>query len=511
MHQIARLFLLSFVIALFFPSLSTAQIPDSFPAATPESQGIPSASLEELSNIVQGYFDRDYIIGAELLVIKNRRTVFHETFGWKDREDKKTMERNTIFNVRSMTKPLTGAAIQILIDEGKLNLSDRVVDTIPGFSGNSEMDITIEQLLTHRSGLPLSTLTRLDEFDDLYSMANSIGEKGIQFKPGYKFWYSDAGSEVLGAVVEVVSGLPLDRFIRERILDPLGMTDSFSASPTLGNESLWDRVGTLYYWLNRESWIEIWKPEGQPFYPFAWGSQTLYSTPMDYARFIAMWMDGGITGNQRILSEEAVNRSLSPASVLTSLGSDVPAPTGFPGITSYYGQMSVLYLPSDEDISGTPVIIGHSGSDGTWAWGWPEHDLIVMYFTQSRNGVTGIRLEMDIERLLVHPGIEPEIPEELRPYLGDYSPSRSNSDDDIFTILSHNGHLGLDIPGLFIFELNDPDSRGRWTSKIEPNIFVSFVRDDTGSVTGMKFNEPGNSTRFNKIQPTPVHHWQLFH
>ena len=185
MHQIARLFLQSFVIALFFPSLSTAQIPDSFPAATPESQGIPSASLEELSNIVQGYFDRDYIIGAELLVIKNRRTVFHETFGWKDREDKKTMERNTIFNVRSMTKPLTGAAIQILIDEGKLNLSDRVVDTIPGFSGNSEMDITIEQLLTHRSGLPLSTLTRLDEFDDLYSMANSIGEKGIQFKPRF--------------------------------------------------------------------------------------------------------------------------------------------------------------------------------------------------------------------------------------------------------------------------------------------------------------------------------------
>ncbi len=510
MQQITRLFLWILFIPLFFSSLSTAQNADHFPQASPESQGIPSALLEELSDQVQLFLDRDHIVGAELLVIKNRRTVLHQTFGWLDREKHKAMVRDSIFNVRSMTKPITGAAIQILIDEGKLKLSDRASNYIPGFSGNNTRSITIEQLLTHRSGLPLSTLTALDEYDDLYTMANSIGENGTQFHPGTKFWYSDAGTEVLGAIVEVVSGIPLDQFIRERLLEPLGMADSFSYSPTPGNESMWDRVGSIYYWLNRDSWIKIWQSDGTPFYPFAWGSQTLYSTPKDYARFIAMWMDKGLAGERRILSEEAVTRSLTPVSFMTSLGQDSPMPTGFSGLTTCYGQMSISYLPSDKGITGAPVIIGHDGSDGTNAWGYPEQDLIVMYFTQSRGGLTVIRLETDIGRLLINHGVEPEIPDEYRPYVGDYSPSRTSSGDDIFSIFYHNGRLGLDYPGIFILQLNDPDSNGRWYNALDHNVYVMFDYDEIGEVKGMRCFEPGLTRRFNKIQPTSVSHWSLF-
>jgi CubicO group peptidase (beta-lactamase class C family) len=241
------LFLLVAVV-LVVPAFAPAQDQAGFPVATPESQGLSTAALDELANEVRGYLDDELIVGAEILVIKNRHTVLHEVFGWMDREDNKPMGRNTIFNIRSMTKPLTGAAAQILIDEGKLNLEDRVAKYLPGFDNSKSEAITIEQLLTHRSGLPLSILTGLNDYENLYSMANAVGEGGPQFRPGSKFWYSDAGTEVLGAVVEQVSGLFLDQFVTERLLEPLEMGDSFYS--TGETDPRWGRVGSLYLGLS---------------------------------------------------------------------------------------------------------------------------------------------------------------------------------------------------------------------------------------------------------------------
>ena len=254
----------------------------------PENHGIPVEVLEEFSTTIYKHFEDDYIVGAEFLIVKSGHIVMHEAYGWMDREELKPIEPNTIFNIRSMTKMLTGASAQILIDEGRLSLDDQVSQYLPGFNNRKSGGITIEQLLTHRSGLPMSTLTSLDEFDDLYSIGNSIGEKGPEFTPGSKFWYSDAGSEALGAVVEVVSGVTLDRFVRERLLYPLDMNDTFYITEL---DAPLDRFASLYIAIPG-SWEKGWMP-GEPFYPFAWGSHSLYSTQMDYARFIFMLMYGG--------------------------------------------------------------------------------------------------------------------------------------------------------------------------------------------------------------------------
>jgi len=339
-----------------------------FPHADPEIHGIPAEALEELSATINNHVEDDRIVGAEFLIIKSGYIVMHEVYGWMDREELRPMEPNTIFNIRSMTKMLTGASAQILIDEGRLSLTDKVAQYLPGFDNRRSGDITIEQLLTHRSGLPLSIITSLNEFDDLYSFGNSIGEQGPEFTPGSKFWYSDAGSEALGAVVEVVSGVTLDRFVRERLLDPLDMNDTFYITEP---EAPLDRFASLY--IGTPGFWEKWWVPGQPFYPFAWGSQSLYSTPMDYAKFIFMLMNGGAHSGDRILSEQAVERILTPVSVLTNLDSDAPAPTGFPFTEAFYGQMSVLNISSDGQLR----IFGHSGSDGTWAWAFPEHDMMI--------------------------------------------------------------------------------------------------------------------------------------
>lgn len=268
---ISRLFLACCTLS----SAAAAQTP--FPPATPESQGMSSAALAELVTIINGYLARDMVVGAEFLVVKNRHTVLHEVFGWKDRENGEPMEPGTIFNVRSMTKPLTGAAAQMLIDEGLLSLGDTAAAFLPGFDNDASREITIEQLLTHRSGLPTGILASVDDYPDLWSMGNAVGEIGPVFPPGSKFWYSDAGTDALGAVVEQVSGTGLQDFVTSRLLEPLQMGDSFSCSPGEGHP-LWDRVASLYFpYLG--VWTKFWEPDGSPFYPFTWGSQTLYATP----------------------------------------------------------------------------------------------------------------------------------------------------------------------------------------------------------------------------------------
>ena len=476
--------------------LATAQEDPCIPQADPEIHEIPVAALDELSATIQGHFEDDHIVGAEFLLLKSGQIVMHETYGWMDREEQKPMEPNTIFNIRSMTKMLTGASAQILIDEGMLSLDDKVAQYLPGFDNRRSGLITIEQLLTHRSGLPLTTVSSLEELDafgDLYSFANSIGEQGPEFTPGEKFWYSDAGSEALGAVVEIVSGVTLDRFVRERLLYPLDMNDTFYVTEP---EAPLERFASLYIGVPG-LWEKWWIP-GEPFYPFAWGSQSLYSTPTDYARFISMLMNDGIYNGERILSTDAVDRILTPVSVMTNLGSDMPAPTGFPFTEVYYGQMSVINMSSDGQLR----VFGHSGSDGTWAWAFPEHGIMAFYFTQSRGQATGIRLETDIDRLIVNPGYAPppEIVEQYEPYLGAYVSESAASMGEQFTVVIHNERLGFDISSLFIFELEDPSTvGGRWYFQLDENLSIEFIRGRSGSVAGLRFYEPGYTHTMTKV------------
>jgi CubicO group peptidase (beta-lactamase class C family) len=186
----------------FFLLLSPlpAQDANSFPPATAESVGLSASAVQAIRDEAAGYAKNGTIVGGELLIIKNRKTILHEAFGDRDREDKKPMEKNTIFNIRSMTKSLTGAAMQILIDENKVNLADPAAKYLPGFDNDKSRTITVEQLLTHRSGLPLTIITLgMWQFPNLQALAEAIGKKGPDFKPGEKFWYSDAGSDSVAA------------------------------------------------------------------------------------------------------------------------------------------------------------------------------------------------------------------------------------------------------------------------------------------------------------------------
>lgn len=474
--------------------------PSSPHSADPDEQGISTTAFHEIGNTVKAYGDRDIIVGATLLIIKDRHCILSEACGWQDREQAKPMRSDTLCNIRSMTKMLTGAACQILIDEDMVGLTNRVAEYLPGFDTTRSRGITVEQLLTHRSGLPLTILTSLDQYATLYDMANAVGQRGPQFTPGSRFWYSDAGTDCLGAVVEVASGTTLDVFVRARLLQPLEMRDTFYLQETAIPR---DRIATLYMG-KVGAWTSAWTPD-LPFYPFAWGSQSLFSTPADYAKFLAMLMDKGMANGKRILSEAAVARILTPVSVMAGLGSTVPNPTGFSDSQCYYGQMAVLYK-SAEGVQA----FGHSGSDGTWAWAWPEEDLMILYFTQSRGQATGVRLETEVDRWILRPQDHPpdETVKRYAPYLGwyraDFESALGAFRDQEFAVVIQNERLGLDVPGQFIFLLRDSTPGGRWYFEMANELSVFFDRDSAGTVTGLTFYEPGHSFRLPRVEKHPA-------
>jgi CubicO group peptidase (beta-lactamase class C family) len=369
-----------------------------FPEATARSQGIEQGALDELCDIIQGYVDDGKVLGVEFLVIKNRFTVLHRTFGWKDYEgDRKVpMERGTIFNIRSMTKSVVGTAAQMLIDEGKLAPGDRVAKYIPAFDKEPCKAVTVEHLLTHRSGFPLGPLAlSFHAFKNLFEVADRVAEVELLFEPGKKFQYSDLGADTLGAVVARASGKSLDVFLQERILDPLGMKDTLTLF--VRDDPRAARVAPLFAG-SKGAWMRAWKPY-HPLYPFTFGSQSLYATPMDFARFMALWMDRGQWGGRRLLSEAAVRRGLTAVSDMDGY------PTGFKGLKAAYARMWMVYIDDETPVESfgeaEPALFAHSGSDGTKAWAWPDQDLLVLYFSQSRGGITAIEIESDLERLLV--------------------------------------------------------------------------------------------------------------
>lgn len=492
--------LLTLTAIAAWPGRATAQAAPAeppFPTATPESQGLSSSSLVELVDTVRDMHARDLFLGAELVIIKNRHLVLHETFGVSDREREIAWQPNTICNIRSMSKPLTGAAIQILIDRGRIQLDDPAAKFLPAFDNETLRAITIGHLLSHQSGLPLTAVTTsVDQFEDLQSQVASLAEAELRFEPGTDFWYSDAGTDTLGAIVEVISGQTLDAFINDELLTPLGMSDSFYGIHD--DEPRFARTASLYIG-GPDAWTRFWQPNDGALYPCAWGSQTIYATPLDYAQFLCMWMDEGkARDGTPVLSPEAVRRTLTPATPMKMLGSDARFPTDFAGLETFYGQMAVLHVPTDGDgadnsTDATAAIIGHSGSDGTIAWAWPERDLMILFFTQSRGGSAVLRLEDPIERLILHPeqaAANATVPEEVRPLLGTYIANFAAFENEPFEVLYRNGKLALDIPSQMVFELMEPNEKGHRAFAIAPDqIFVTFERDADGAVNRLKLHQ----------------------
>jgi CubicO group peptidase (beta-lactamase class C family) len=388
--------------------LLAAATAQDLPSTKPDAVGLSSDRLDRIATTVQRSIDDKRIAGAVTLVVRHGHVAWFKSQGMMDREAGKAMRPDAMFRICSMTKPITSVAAMILYEEGKFLLDDPVSKYLPEFKNPKVLvkpahggesytipaknDITIRDLLRHTSGI---TYQWNDDLGPIYEKGNvasgilqydgTIGDSvknlaalPVLFNPGERFEYS-LSVDVVGRLVEVLSGQPLDQFFRTRIFEPLGMKDTYFYPP----ESKLDRLATAYTYypgkgLNRFPDTPI--REG-PFvysadYPYRGpkklfsGGAGLVSTAMDYARFCQMMLDEGKVGNTRLLSRKTVE--LMTHDQLGKIGPDQGIGIGF-GIEGVKGPLSDL------------------GSVGEYNWGGffytgftvdPKEQMIVIFMAQ---------------------------------------------------------------------------------------------------------------------------------
>jgi CubicO group peptidase (beta-lactamase class C family) len=480
-----RLVILSALLCAFPFIMVHAQtaspLPNPFPPSRPEDLGIAPGVLEEMSARVRGWIEQEDAVGAELVVIKNRRTVLHEVYGLRDLEDETPVVPETIVCIRSMTKPVVGTAIQILVDEARLSLDDTAAKYLPSFANARSERVTVRQLLTHTAGFPITLIDReLSMYKSHQEVVEQAGTIGPSLPPG-EFSYSDSGVEALTEIVSRVAGEPAERFIKRRILDPLGMSSTYTTLDS--NPRLRARVSSNHAG-GPAAWHKYWDNDAAPLFPFFLGAAGMYSTVSDYAKFLAMWMGGGRAPSGRVLSEDAVRRALEPTvAMIMPGGPGVPA-TRFPNVQVFYGQLWSIYKGVPAAPGALPAF-GHSGSDGTAAWAFPDQDLIVLLFTQSRGGLSVLRFERFMAPLV---GLQaPDVPTLVQPSADDMSAlpgTYVKGSDRVFVVRQRN-RLAVQLRQGSV-ALRWPDPQGRWAFDGLGGGMLRFVRDDQGKPTAFE-------------------------
>jgi CubicO group peptidase (beta-lactamase class C family) len=308
-------------------------------AADPEALGFSTERLERIHEMVKRRVDAGEISGAVTLVARRGEVVQSDAAGVMDLDSQEPMAKDTLFRLASTTKPVTAAAVLILLEEGRLKLTDPVSKYIPEFANPrvfveverhpepmvdrpasapetytipADREITIIDLLTHTSGLAsggpgskelVELLKERKPTDTLADFIPRLGALPLDFQPGTRWSYSGlAGFDTLGRIVEIASGLTFDRFLRERLFAPLGMNDTFFNVP----EKDRPRLATIYHHTEKG----LVKPErplviGSPAY-FS-GAGGLVTTVGDFFRFAQMLCNGGELDGVRILSPWTVD------------------------------------------------------------------------------------------------------------------------------------------------------------------------------------------------------------
>ncbi len=372
------------------------------PRSTPESVGVSSQRLQRIGEAIQRHIVERHIAGAVSLVARKGSVVHYEAHGVRDIDSKKPMTRDTIFKMASSTKPVTGVAIMMLVEEGKIHLADPVSRFIPEFKelkvavekeGSSEVqlvkaerEISIRDLLTHGSGLlsggagtkraPQELLRPNQPEETLARYIPRLATIPLDFQPGTQWRYSGlAGIDTLSRIVEVASGQPFDEFLRQRIFEPLGMNDTFFVVP----DDRQDRVATIY----RSTDKGLEKNPLQLRFPRTYfsGAGGLSSTAVDYFRFGQMLLNRGALDGRQLLSPRSVAIYASnQVGDMFEGQSGRPKGMGF-GFTVEVVQDSIAAGTYRSDGS-----FGWDGAFGTHFWVDPEQQLVAVLMIQTSVG-----------------------------------------------------------------------------------------------------------------------------
>jgi CubicO group peptidase (beta-lactamase class C family) len=385
--------------------------------AAPEQLGLSPTRLRRIDDVMQRFIERDVIAGAVTLLARNEQVVHLEAHGLMDIASSRPMQRDAIFRLASMTKPVISVAILILLEEGKLLLTEPVANFVPELrdlqvqvpnpptmagvptqltAGEFHVVpanrlITIRDLLTHTSGLGSAmagpAFTAATEIQKSTTLGQTLEEvvprfasTPLSFQPGTVWEYSGAfGFELLGRIIEVVSGLELSEFFRQRIFEPLGMRDTAFNLPGDGNP----RVASVY---ERNPAGGLRAGQGLPWLDMAIDPKSRYrsgggglvGTAEDYARFAMMLANGGRLGQERILSRHTVELMAS-----NHIG-QLPLDRAVSDMRGYRFGLGVRVLdtPAEASTLASRGTFGWAGAFGTNSWIDPVERLVGIMLIQ---------------------------------------------------------------------------------------------------------------------------------
>lgn len=352
------------------------------------------------------------ISGAVMAVGNARGVEYLEAVGKSRLDAPQDMTKNTLFRIASMTKPITATGIQLLAEDGKLDVNDPVEKYLPEFKGQMLVEarkgdrliltrparpITVADLLTHTSGLPGGYPPGLGNvyYKRHHTLAETtlvIAQRPLEFAPGSRWAYCNAGIDTLGRIIEVVSGEGYEAFLRRRIFDPLGMTDTVVAPSEEQAKRLVELTTVKGGKLVPEPHPLI-GPATPKSHPIPAGG--LCSTAADMARFYRMMLNRGSLEGKKVLSPASVQ------TLTTVHTGDLKC--GFTdGMGFGYG-FAVVRKPEGVTAMLSPGTFGHGGAFGTQSWADPKQDLFVILMIQ-RSGIPNgdaSAMRRELQRLAV--------------------------------------------------------------------------------------------------------------
>lgn len=384
--------------------------------ARPEALGMSGARLARIHPAVAAYVDSGKVAGVVAIVLRRGRVVELDTAGWADREAHTAMRSATIFRIASMSKAITSVGAMLLVEEGRLLLNDPVAKFLPAFRDMrvlvaadsvvpAKRPITVRDLLTQRTGIayafnddePNVSYYRRAAISDgialgegtIAETADRIAAQPLAFQPGTKWMYG-LNTDVLGRLIEVAAGMPLDRFLTERLFRPLHMDDTYFYVPDekVGRIAVPYTLGVdrSLHPMDSVQWVGHMAVGGRG----TRGSRTyfsggagLYSTALDYGRFLQMLLNGGELDGVRIVSPKTIELMTASAT------GDLAPPPLSPGVGFGLGLSVVTDLG----------LYGQYGSVGLYSWGgaygstfWvdPKEQLVAVMMIQliPRPGLT---------------------------------------------------------------------------------------------------------------------------
>ena len=378
------------------------------PTARPEDVGLSSERLQRIAQMIQRRIDAGDLAGAVAAVARKGKIAHLSAHGVMDLESKQPMTPATMFRIASMTKPVVGVAIMMLVEESRLHLNDPVSRYIPEFRGMkvavaqpagrgggtapgtapqfytvpAQREITVKDLLTHVSGLGSGPMGNSDiakvarkEGETLADYIPRLGNTALEFQPGSRWAYSGgAGFETLGRIIEIASGMPLDRFFRTRIFDPLGMTD-IAFWPT---DAQLRRVATVYARDAKGLTKSATPNDTLSRNVYFRGSGGLYSTAEDYIPLGIMLANGGEMNGRRLLGRKTVEM----------LGA-VHVPDTLPGRPAGEGYGLSVRVVTNHATRNTMLsdgTYGWTGAQGTHFFVDPKEQLVGVLMVQTSNG-----------------------------------------------------------------------------------------------------------------------------